>query len=182
LEDLPTIIQKNARAEITQKKYQKQIDWRRNKVRELLIRGYSQYGISNSLHISQPTISRDIHYIQSQIQKRNKHYSNELFQAYHNTLAGLNEIVKKMCTILDDPRSDQKEKLKAASLIIECSDKRFNLLKIDPQLHELQQYTDSIIKKEKQLNAKEKILEAFREGTKLPWETLELAVSKEIVF
>jgi predicted transcriptional regulator len=144
-------VTKNPRAEITHKKYRKQIDWRRNKVSELLIRGHNQFEISNILHISQPTVSRDIHYIQAQIQKRNKHYCNELFQAYHNTLAGLNEIVKKMWTIIDDSKSNQKEKLKAASLIVECSDKRFNLLKIDPQLHELQQYTDSIIKKKKTL-------------------------------
>jgi predicted transcriptional regulator len=170
------------RAHVTAKKYRKQIDWRRNKVRELLIRGYSQYEISNTLHISQPTVSRDIHYIQAQIQNRNKHYGNELFQAYHNTLAGLNEIVKKMWTIIDDPKSDQKEKLKAASLIIECSDKRFNLLKIDPQLSALQQYTESIIKKEKQLDAKEKILEAFRQGTKLSWNKLALSLDEDRVF
>jgi predicted transcriptional regulator len=42
------------------------MNWRRNKVRELLIRGYSQYEISNTLHISQPTISRDIDFIRSQ--------------------------------------------------------------------------------------------------------------------
>jgi DNA-binding NarL/FixJ family response regulator len=66
LEDFSTITQKNPRAEITYKKYQKQIDWRRNKVRELLIRGYSQYEISNTLHISQSTISRDIDFIRNQ--------------------------------------------------------------------------------------------------------------------
>ena len=55
------------RANVTAKKYQKQIDWRRNKVRELLIRGYSQYEISNTLHISQPTISRDIDFIRNQV-------------------------------------------------------------------------------------------------------------------
>jgi hypothetical protein len=33
-----------------------------------------------------------------------------------------------MWTIIDDPKSDQKEKLKAASLIVEFSDKRFNLI------------------------------------------------------
>ena len=65
MEDYSTIPQKNPRAEITYKKYQKQIDWRRNKVRELLIRGYSQYEISNTLHISQPTISRDIDFIRN---------------------------------------------------------------------------------------------------------------------
>ena len=65
MEDFSTITQKNPRAEITHKKYQKQIDWRRNKVRELLIRGYSQYEISNILHINQPTISRDIDIIRN---------------------------------------------------------------------------------------------------------------------
>jgi hypothetical protein len=70
----------------------------------LLIRGHNQFEMYNSLRISQPTISRDIYYIQAQIQKRNKNYGNELFQAYHNTLAGLNEIVKKMWTIMDDPK------------------------------------------------------------------------------
>jgi hypothetical protein len=127
-------------------------------------------------------VSRDICHIQAQIQKRNKHYCNELFQAYHITLAGLNEIVKKMWTIIDDPKSDQKEKLKAASLIVECSDKRFNLLKIDPQLRESQQYTESIINKEKQLNTKEKILEALREGTKLSWRKLALSLDEDRVF
>jgi predicted transcriptional regulator len=34
-------------------------------VRELLIRGYSQYEISNNLHSSQPTISRDIDFIRN---------------------------------------------------------------------------------------------------------------------
>ena len=86
----------NPRAHLTATKYQKQIEWRRNKVHELLIRGRNQFEISNTLRIRQPIVSRDIHYIQAQIQKRNKNYNNELFQAYHNTIAGLNEIVKKM--------------------------------------------------------------------------------------
>ena len=56
------------RAGMTMAKYRNQMAWRRNKVRELLARGYEQYEISkqyeisNTLHISQPTISRDIHY------------------------------------------------------------------------------------------------------------------------
>jgi predicted transcriptional regulator len=182
LEDSFTDTQNNPRAHLTAKKYRKQIEWRRNKVRELLIRGHNQYEISNTLRISQPTVSREINYIQAQIQKRNKHYGNELFQVYHNTLAGLNEIVKEMWTIIDDPKSDQKEKLKAASLIVGCSDKRFNLLKIDPQIYELERYTDSILKKEKELDAKEKILEAHREGTKLSWRDLRFAVDEDAVF
>ena len=45
----------------TLNKYRNQMAWRRNKVREMLTRGYSQYEIANTLRISQPTISRDIH-------------------------------------------------------------------------------------------------------------------------
>ena len=47
------------------KNNKKQIEWRRNKVRQLLLRGHSQSEISRTLHISQPTISRDIDYIKS---------------------------------------------------------------------------------------------------------------------
>ena len=42
------------------KNNKKQIEWRRNKVRQLLLRGNTQSDISRTLHISQPTISRDI--------------------------------------------------------------------------------------------------------------------------
>ena len=61
----------------------------------MLIRGQNQFKISNTLCVSQPTVSRDIYYIQEQIQKRKKQYDNELFYEYHNTSAGLNEIAKK---------------------------------------------------------------------------------------
>ncbi len=90
MEDFSSTAQKNPRAEITHKKYQKQIDWQRNKVRELLIRGYSQYEISNTLHISQPTISRDIPYIQKEIRKIAENYGEHLFEIYRNTMLGLN--------------------------------------------------------------------------------------------
>ena len=61
--------QNNSRSGITLNKYRNQIAWRRNKVKELLTRGYAQYEIASLLHISQPTISRDIHYIQKEIRK-----------------------------------------------------------------------------------------------------------------
>ena len=40
----------------TLNKYRKQMAWRRNKVRELLTRGYEQYEIANTLHTSQSII------------------------------------------------------------------------------------------------------------------------------
>ena len=40
------------------KNNRKQIEWRRNKVRQLLLRGNTQSEISRTFDISQPTISR----------------------------------------------------------------------------------------------------------------------------
>jgi hypothetical protein len=73
--------------------------------------------------------------------------------------------------------------MNAASLILECSHKRFYLLKIDPQLYELQQYNESIIKKEKELNVKEKLLlEAHSKVTKLSLRELCFALDKDTLF
>ena len=63
-----------------------------------------------------------------------------------------------------------------------------NCLKLDdkfkfgPQINEIREYIDSIIKKEKELIIKETILEADREGTKLSWTELRSAVNDNAVF
>ena len=76
----------NARAGVTLRKYRNRMVWRRNKVRELLARGYHQDEIASTLHISQPTISRDIHYIQREKRKNSENYGQHLFEVYRNNL------------------------------------------------------------------------------------------------
>jgi ATP/maltotriose-dependent transcriptional regulator MalT len=78
------------------KKYRNQIAWRRNKVKELLARGYAQYEISNILHISQATVSRDIHHIQKESRKSTDKHGHHLFEIYRNTLLGLDEAIKNL--------------------------------------------------------------------------------------
>jgi len=56
---------RNAISNITANKYKKQVQWRQDKVRELLAKGYSQKEISSTLQISQPTVSRDISLIKN---------------------------------------------------------------------------------------------------------------------
>jgi DNA-binding NarL/FixJ family response regulator len=75
-----------SRAGKTLNKYRNQMVWRRNKVRELLTRGYSQYEIATTLRISQPTISRDIHYIQKELHKSKENYGERLLEVYQNSL------------------------------------------------------------------------------------------------
>jgi IS30 family transposase len=42
------------------------VEWRRNKVQEFLIQGYSQWDIANNLKVDQSTISRDMDYLRQQ--------------------------------------------------------------------------------------------------------------------
>jgi predicted transcriptional regulator len=118
--------------------------WRRNKVRELLARGYHQDEIANTLHISQPTISRDIHYIQKEIRKNTENYGEHLFQVYRNNLQGLDEVIKKLWTIADSPKTDSKEKIKAITLIGQCYRERLELVRSEPNLIEYNKWMNSV--------------------------------------
>jgi predicted transcriptional regulator len=135
--------QNNSRSGITLNKYRNQIAWRRNKVKELLTRGYAQYEIANLLHISQPTISRDIHYIQKEIRKSAENYGEHLFEIYRNTMLGLDETIKKLWTIIDSPRTDGKERIKAITLIRECYKDRLELIRSEPNLIKQKKHMDT---------------------------------------
>jgi DNA-binding NarL/FixJ family response regulator len=54
--------------------HKKQIEWRRSKVHELLIKGYNQYDIADALQISQPTISRDVHFLSLKAKEEIRHH------------------------------------------------------------------------------------------------------------
>ena len=126
----------NARAGVTLRKYRNQMAWRRNKVRELLARGYHQDEIANTLHISQPTISRDIHYIQREKRKNSENYGQHLFEVYRNNLQGLDEMIKKLWTIVDSPKTDSKEKIKAIMLIGQYYRERLELVGDEKSLNQ----------------------------------------------
>jgi predicted transcriptional regulator len=136
LEQVDSNIPIVTRAGVTLSKYRNQMAWRRNKVKELLARGYQQYDIANPLHISQPTISRDIHYIQKETRKSAENYDKHRFEVYRNNLFGLDEMIKKLWTIADSPKTDSKEKIKAIVLIGEYYRERVYHIKDEPGLIE----------------------------------------------
>jgi len=110
----------------------------------MLTREYAQYEIANTLHISQPTISRDIHYLQKAIHKSKENYGERLFDVYQNSLRGLDEVVKKLWTIIDSSKTDEKEKMKAINLIIQCYKMRFKMIKSEPELINQKRYMKDI--------------------------------------
>jgi predicted transcriptional regulator len=175
LEDYSTITQKNPRAKITHKKYQKQIDWRRNKVRELLIRGYSQYEISNTLHISQPTISRDIDFIRNQTNSAAKQdLAHRMSYEQQNGLDGLEEQMKNLWLIIDNPKIQVIEKINAMKLMLQSQSVRLKLVDSEAFIKQFYEHADKVEHdeehirlREQEISRKEKALQDYLDARKL---------------
>jgi predicted transcriptional regulator len=61
----------------------KMVDWRRNKVQQLLVRGYNQWDVAEELQIDQSTVSRDVHYLRQNAQQNlHKHIQQTLPEEY----------------------------------------------------------------------------------------------------
>ena len=147
-ENIETIIKvtdsNNKRAGLSSSKYQNQIAWRRNKVKELITRGYTQFEISRELHISQPTISRDIHYLEKELSKSRENYGKRLFSTYESTLLGYDEMIKKLWSIIDSKTTDDKERIKAINLIAQYYRERMELIKSEPDLLSNKKYMEKL--------------------------------------
>lgn len=104
------------------------MDWRLNKVRDLFSREYSQFEISNMLHISQSTISRDVNYMQSKINKRDVDPDDQLFDEYEQMMLTLDETVKELWKIIDSSKTGSKEKAKSINLILNVTKERRSML------------------------------------------------------
>jgi predicted transcriptional regulator len=104
------------------------LEWRRSKVQELLSQGYNQSEISKILHISQPTINRDLCYLRQQAKSNIKKYIDErLPEEYEKCLVGLNAITKEAWNTANNTE-DKREKIQALSLAKECYSMKLDLL------------------------------------------------------
>ncbi len=111
------------------RKEQKQIDWRRNKIQELLINGYTQIQISELLNIKEYMVSRDVQYLRDQArQNMQTHLQDRLPAEYENCMAGINQVLKRSWDIANCSESDDKNKLLALSLANDCYKHKMELV------------------------------------------------------
>ena len=117
------------------KREKNQIEWRRNKVQELLVKGHNEYDIAEAMKVSQPTISRDIEYLKTRAQENLKtHIQNRLPEEYQRCLTGMNQVLKLSWQIANNTRQnsqnhdnsntvtigDDRTRLQALSLVNDC--------------------------------------------------------------
>ena len=100
---------------------QKHIDWRRDKVLELSVKGHNQTNISKILNIHKSTICRDIDYLRI-IAKENlkQHIEDRLPFEYEQCLQGITQIIQHVWMLSEKSDNSIKEKLQSLSLAKDC--------------------------------------------------------------
>ena len=108
-----------------------QLEWRRNKVNELSIKGFGLSDISRMLKIPKSTISRDIEYLRKVANETiRNHIQNKLPYEYSKCIQGLEEIIKEswIVAINADKIGNTKDKLQSLALIKDTYNTKMDLL------------------------------------------------------
>jgi hypothetical protein len=112
-----------------------QIEWRRSKVQELLVKGNNHYEIATVLQVSRPTITRDIEYLRQQAKENMKNYIADLPFNIKQATDGLDKLISMLYDIqdLDVMKSQGREtsdhvRVLAIGLIKDCIKEKIEIL------------------------------------------------------
>lgn len=96
---------------------QKIIEYRRQKVGELLVQGLSQYDIAAELRVSQPTVSRDVEYLEGVArQDLQKHIDRKMPLVHIQVMQGIEQVIKSGWQVVKEAKN-QYIKVHALNLI-----------------------------------------------------------------
>ena len=174
----------NPRSGFKRDKYRSLIvDSRRDKVKELLVKGYSQAEISEALKISQPTISRDLQYIDDKVRKKlDENDVIDLIHKYYLEFLGVDQMTRALWEIVDNPKSKFNEKLKAIILLKECSLEKLlmiNNIANNGILPYIEKQMEELNKRELEVALLERNLEIYIKKHNLNMEDIKLNVQSD---
>lgn len=158
-----------ARKGVTYKKYQQQCRVRQEKVRQLVLRGYPQSLIASKLNISQPTISRDIHLINTEHNMKKDYSPEQLATDQYFIRTEIDEQCIQLWEQLEKTKSPNLI-LKIIKMLNHLSERKHKMLPYDMVIADLLVREKILRNKEKDLLLKEKLLEAERQKTKMSWD------------
>jgi predicted transcriptional regulator len=98
------------------------VEWRRNKVLELSSQGFTQSDIATVLHVTQPTVNKDLAHIRKQAQENLEqlHHIHEVIPfEYHKAMTGMKHNLKQTLEIAENS-SDPRVKLEARRIANDC--------------------------------------------------------------
>lgn len=105
---------------------QQELQWRRDKVRELSTKGWTQRQIADKIQLDVAIINRDLKYLRYESAKNIQHYITERLPAeYENAINTLAMISKEMWEL--QPK-DNRELIQSRMLIKECTAMKVELI------------------------------------------------------
>ena len=108
-------------------KVEQRLQWRRDKVRELSVKGHNQRQIASILKIGVASVNEDLQYLRRQAKQNITKYINEYLPAeYENCLDGLNNILTEAWQMPLD--GEKRERMQALSLAKKCYAMKLDLL------------------------------------------------------
>jgi len=103
------------------------LEWRRNKVRELSVKGHNQRQIASILKIPLGTVNEDLQYFRNEAKNNITKYIDEYLPAeYENCLDGLNSILTEAWNM--SLEGEKRERIAALSLAKETYAMKLELL------------------------------------------------------
>jgi hypothetical protein len=110
-------------------KVEQRLQWRRDKVRELSVKGHNQRQIATILKVGLASVNEDLQHLRGQAKENISRYIEEYLPAeYENCLEGLNSILTNAWAISTDSASDKRERMQALALAKECYAMKLDLL------------------------------------------------------
>jgi hypothetical protein len=82
----------------------------------------------------------------------------------------------------DNSKTEEKERMKAIAFIIQCYNKGLELLKYESEVNGIKEYIETVKRAAKQIERREKALQAYLEGRKLEMNEIYKATDPNRVF
>jgi DNA-binding transcriptional regulator LsrR (DeoR family) len=141
------------------------ISLRQYRVAELLAQGYTnQSEIAHKLNVSEPTVSRDIQFLNRQAQENLKiHVERRIPFEIEKCYIGLNLVLKKAIEITNLDNAKISEKVAALQVVLTTYDKMWEVILGRPLLKEV---IDKFMTKQKQLEEAANEIQKEREKDK----------------
>ena len=110
-------------------KVEQRLRWRRDKVRELSVKGHNQRQIASILKIGLASVNEDLQHMRQESKQNISRYFDEYLPAeYEYCLDGLNEILTGSLEYSAQEDSDKREKMQALTLAKDCYAMKLDLL------------------------------------------------------
>lgn len=142
------------RKRMTDRKYDKMVIQRKNKIRELFIRNHSQGEISLKKNISQSTVSRDINFMKERLDNQLDNIDVRMLEENFKSQLSLEEQIEILYITFDNPKLEELYELKLLDMLLKLFNKKEYYFSVRLDLFRIELRVKRLIDEEEELRKK----------------------------